>query len=149
MCFIITGLTIGFSEALYIVNELDRTVSLSIIAFNEVTPTTPLYEYRITFTVADDTATSPADFEDPGKVNLEFVAGVTNIQVNVSIRSDVSLEDTEQFFGYLQSMDFGVILQNNMTTIRIADGDCKGTTFFYCLILMHFFFNPQLLSSTF
>ena len=121
MPIIITGITIGFDTASYIVNEVDRYVILSIVLLNNITE-----PHNATFSVTGGSA-SFNDFVDPGEMLLQFNEGATNFfQVNISVIGDFLLEDTEEFFGILQSSDFAVEFQNNVSTISIEDGDCKS-----------------------
>ena len=103
------------------VNELDRVVILSIEAFDEVTR-----PYPVNFFLTNGTAIQPDDFEYlQSTTTFEFDVNITAFQVNISISLDNLLEDTEEFFGHLSSDYFAVLFQNNFTTIRIIDGDCK------------------------
>ena len=118
----IAGLRIGFDQVVYTVSEFDRYLTLNIVAFNNVTR-----PYPATFLLTNGTAIPFEDFEyPPVSTMIEFNIDATAFSINVSISRDFLLEGTEEFFGHLSSEHFAVEFENNLTTIRILDGDCKS-----------------------
>lgn len=114
------GVRFGFDQTVYTVNELKGSLILNIIAFDNVTRLYPL-----TFFITNGTAAEFSDFSYEGSTTLNFDLNADAFQINITIYYDLMLEETEEFFVHLSSDYFAVRYQNNLTTIRIVDGDCK------------------------
>ena len=93
---------------------------MNIIAFDNVTRAYPL-----NFFFTNDSAIEFEDFSYLGNTTFDFDENLNGFQINITIFYDFKLEDTEEFFVHLTSNYFAVNYQNNMTTIKIVDGDCK------------------------
>lgn len=117
--FVFVGITVGFDQDSYSVNETDGSVTLvvRIIDGSLGRPAT------VNFFTTDGTATSvaPIDFMSVTGSSLIFGPSTTSLPVVVSIVDDNIVENPEFFFGNLSTTDGAVLLAPDFTTVTILE----------------------------
>ena len=117
--FVFVGITVGFDQDSYSVNETDGSVTLvvRIIDGSLGRPAT------VNFFTTDGTATSvaPIDFMSVTGSSLIFGPSTTSLPVVVSIVDDNIVENPEFFFGNLSTTDDAVLLAPDFTTVTILE----------------------------
>lgn len=117
--FCFAGITIGFEQDVYNVNETDGAVMINVILVSGMIES----PVQVNFSTSDGSATSvaPEDFTAVSNLVLTFDQSTTSVPITISIEDDMILENTENFFGNLATSAVAVTLFPPRTTINILE----------------------------
>lgn len=111
---------VGFSQSIYSVSEADGFVQVCVILQSE---TQTERSVTIGITVIPETATAD-DFSANDETQVLFL-GVGMMCFNISITSDLILEETERFSLVIVDSDPSVNVTQRSAVVIIADSDGK------------------------
>ena len=121
---ILLGVTIGFEQTLYQVNETSGRVTI-FVAIIDGSLARPV---EVTFfsTNGSATSTAPRDYRGLGNIPLQFTNTTRRLPIRIDIVNDNILENTENFFGNLRTSDVSVDLSPRQTEIQILEEPRDG-----------------------
>ena len=112
-----TVVTIGFDPILFMANEDDGTVSLTVRVISGQLGR-PV-EATVTTEEGTATSTAPMDYNNPGMITLQFDSVDTEQLAVITIVNDDIFENEENFFANLVSFDQAVIVNPMRAEVRI------------------------------
>ena len=118
-----SGITIGFDQLEYTVNEPVGTLNISASVLDGIL----MRPAMVVFFTTDGTATSTApDFVSVENLELQFDENTLTRFIVLTIVGDITLEDSEYFFVNLSTPDDAVDLLPDTATINILMNDGEG-----------------------
>ena len=130
-------MTIGFVPDSYSVAETTGEVTLTV----QIVDGQLERSVDVDFTTSDGSATSvaPIDFIDPGRVTLQFSNQTTSQTVRIVIEDDDILENDENFFGNLATLDGSVILDPEQAEVNILEDNDGTFSIQYSITFSHLY----------